>query len=90
MPETITKKETINHFGQLTPMMNCLRDSIIDAKPYVDPERAILTTETYKAHQDEQVDILRAKMLQNVLSKMTIFIEDNTLLAGHLFSLSTQ
>ncbi|MFC6164779.1 glycyl radical protein [Lactiplantibacillus dongliensis] len=78
-----TTTKTENHFGKLTPMMDRFRDSIIDAKPYVDPERAILTTETYKAHQDEQVDILRAKMLENVLAKMSIFIEDDTLLAGN-------
>lgn len=81
MSEILTK--TTNHFGRLTPMMDRFRDSIIDAKPYVDPERAILTTETYQQHQDEQVDVLRAKMLANVLAKMTIFIEDDTLLAGN-------
>ncbi|RRK11464.1 glycyl radical protein [Lactiplantibacillus garii] len=87
MSETLTQTKTTNHetnhFGHLTPMMDRFRDSIIDAKPYVDPERAILTTQTYKEHQDEQVDILRAKMLENVLKHMTIFIEDNTLLAGN-------
>ncbi|MFC6180133.1 glycyl radical protein [Lactiplantibacillus daowaiensis] len=84
MTATLTQnKTTENHFGKLTPMMDRFRDSIIDAKPYVDPERAILTTETYQAHQDEQVDILRAKMLENVLAKMSIFIEDDTLLAGN-------
>ncbi|WP_163627405.1 glycyl radical protein [Lactiplantibacillus plantarum] len=84
MSETLTKTTTtINHFGKLTPMMDRLRDSIIDAKPYVDPERAILTTETYRQHQDEQVDILWAKMLEHVLDKMSIFIEDDTLIVGN-------
>ena len=70
-------------FGKLTKRMDALRDTIIDAKPYVDPERAVLATEAYKAHQDEQLDVLRAKMLAHILDKMTIFIEPQTLIAGN-------
>ncbi|WP_057770477.1 glycyl radical protein [Lactobacillus selangorensis] len=77
----ITKAE--DHFGKLTPRMSRLRDSIIDAKPYVDAERAILTTEAYQAHQNEQVDVLRADMLAHILKHMTIFIEPDTLIAGN-------
>jgi formate C-acetyltransferase len=70
-------------FGKLTDRMNQLRDKIIDAKPYVDPERAVLATEAYKAHQDEQLDVLRAKMLAHILDKMSIFIEPETLIVGN-------
>lgn len=70
-------------FGNLTPRMKRLRESILNAEPYVDPERAILTTEAYKAHQDEQVDLLRAYTLEHILNNMTIFIEDDTLIAGN-------
>ncbi|BAN74722.1 truncated formate C-acetyltransferase [Lacticaseibacillus casei DSM 20011 = JCM 1134 = ATCC 393] len=74
---------TQGEFGKLTPRMNNLRNKIINAKPYVDPERAVLATEAYKAHQNEQVDVLRAKLLAHILDKMTIFIEPETLIVGN-------
>lgn len=81
---TITKTGTTqNHFGELTDRMKRYRDSILDAKPYVDEERAVLTTEAYQAHYAEQLDLLRAATLTNILKKMTIYIEPDTLLAGN-------
>lgn len=81
--ETLTKTHTENHFGKLTPRMNRYRESILNAKPYVDPERAVLTTEAYKNHQQEQIDVLRANVLKHILEKMTIYIEPDTLLVGN-------
>ncbi|MCH4171655.1 MAG: glycyl radical protein [Lactobacillus sp.] len=72
-----------NPFGTLTHKMTRLRDSILAAKPYVDPQRAVLATEAYQAHQQEQVDLLRAHMLENILAKMSIFIEPDTLIVGN-------
>ncbi|WP_317636620.1 glycyl radical protein [Xylocopilactobacillus apicola] len=81
---TATKtNHTIEHFGQLTAKMEQYRESILTAKPYVDPERAILTTEAYQAHQSEQVDVLRAHVLEHILKNMTIYIEPETLLVGN-------
>ncbi|MFD1671091.1 glycyl radical protein [Agrilactobacillus yilanensis] len=70
-------------FGKLTPRMQHYRDKILDAKPYVDAQRAILTTQAYQAHQQEQVDLLRAHVLAHILENMTIYIEPETLLAGN-------
>lgn len=84
MPLTASKPQTETHFGKLTPRMAHYRERILDAKPYVDPERAVLTTEAYQAHQHEQVDILRAKLLAHVLAHMTLYIEPETLIAGNL------
>lgn len=75
--------QNIGNFGKLTPKMHNYRESILDAKPYIDPERAILTTEAYKKYQDQQVDIIRARVLEHVLKNMTIYIEKDTLLAGN-------
>lgn len=72
-----------SHFGQLTPKMKRYRDTILDAKPYIDAERAILVTQSYKEHADEQLDMKRAYMLENILEHMSIYIENDTLLAGN-------
>lgn len=71
------------HFGKLTPQMRRYRESILKAKAYVDPERAILTTAAYQAHQQEQVDVLRAHVLAHILQHMTIYIEPDSLLVGN-------
>ncbi|GKS81599.1 glycyl radical enzyme [Ligilactobacillus pabuli] len=79
----VAPKKTVGNFGKLTAKMQRYREEIFDAKPYVDPERALLTTEAYQQYQDQQVDILRARVLEHILQKMTIFIEKDTLLVGN-------
>ena len=76
-------KLTPNHFGTLTPRMQAYRESLLCAKPQVCAERAMLTTESYRQHADKPVVLRRAYMLQNILKKMTIYIEPETLLAGN-------
>ncbi|MFT8312388.1 MAG: glycyl radical protein [Sporolactobacillus sp.] len=71
------------HFGELTPKMERFRNSILDAKPFIDAERAVLVTQSYKEHADKQLDLKRAYMLENILEHMTIYIEDDTLIAGN-------
>ena len=72
-----------SHFGMLTPRMKAYRESLLSAKPQVCAERAILTTESYRLHADKPVILRRAYMLQNILEKMTVYIEPETLLAGN-------
>ena len=79
----VAPEKTVGNFGKLTAKMQRYREEIFDAKPYVDPERALLTTEAYQQYQDQQVDILRARVLEHILQKMTIFIEKDTLLVGN-------
>lgn len=71
------------HFGRLTPRMEHFREVLLETKPYVCAERAILTTESYRLHADKPITLKRAYMLENVLKHMTIFIEPDTLLAGN-------
>lgn len=73
----------MNPFGELTPRMNEFREELLNAKPNVCVERAVLTTETYEENMDKPLAIRRAKMLQNVLENMSIYIEPQTLLAGN-------
>ena len=75
--------ENREHFGALTERMQSFREEVLDEKPYIDAERALLATEAYKAHQNQPNVMKRALMLQNILEKMSIYIEDKTLLAGN-------
>lgn len=74
-----------NHeiFGQLTPRMATFRKEILDEKPYIDAQRAVLATQAYQANQNQPNTMKRALMLENILNHMSIYIEDNTLLAGN-------
>lgn len=72
-----------NCFGNLTKRMNEFREELLEVKPYVCAERAVLTTESYKLHGDKPVNVKRAYMLSNILEHMSIFIEPQTLIAGN-------
>ena len=75
--------ENREHFGSLTPRMQAFRNEVLDEKPYVDAERAVLATEAYKAHQNQPRVMMRALMVEKILNEMTIYIEDKTLLCGN-------
>ena len=75
--------ENKEHFGALTKRMQAFREEVLDEKPYIDAERALLVTEAYQAHQNQPNVMKRALMLQHVLANMSIYIEDKTLLAGN-------
>ncbi len=47
-------------FGELTPRMKQFREELIEAKPQVCVERAVITTETYQENQDQPLAIKRA------------------------------
>ena len=70
-------------FGSLTDRMNAYRESVLEKKPYVDAERALLCTEVYRENRHQPAVMRRALMLRNILEKMTIYIEDESLLAGN-------
>jgi len=73
----------MNYFGSLTHRMQNFRDELVNTIPNVCVERALITTETYQENQDQPLAIKRALMLKNVLSRMSIFIEPQTLIAGN-------
>jgi formate C-acetyltransferase len=63
--------------------MNQFRLKLLNAKPSVCVERARITTDTYRENMDQPLAIRRALMYKNILEKMSIFIEDETLIAGN-------
>lgn len=75
--------KNVEHFGDLTPRMNEFREQVLNKKPYICAERALLVTEAYKAHQNQPSVMKRALMLKNILEKMSIYIEDQTLIVGN-------
>lgn len=70
-------------FGELTPRMKEFRESVLNEKPFVDAERAVLVTEAYKANEAQPAVIKRARGLAHILEGMTIYIEPQTLLVGN-------
>ncbi|AYW44613.1 glycyl radical protein [Tetragenococcus koreensis] len=71
------------HFGLLTDRMDEYREAVLEKKPYICAERALLATEAYKENQNQPNVLKRALMLQNILQKMSIYIEDETLIVGN-------
>ncbi|MDY6443011.1 glycyl radical protein [Enterococcus avium] len=63
--------------------MNEYRESVLNKKPYICAERALLATEAYKENQHQTNVMKRALMLKNILEKMSIYIEDETLIVGN-------
>lgn len=78
-----TDMENVEHFGTLTERMKEFREEVLDEKPYIDAQRAILATLAYKENLNQSRVMVRAKMLEKVLDNMSIYIEDKSLLAGN-------
>ncbi|MEO1772200.1 glycyl radical protein [Candidatus Enterococcus ferrettii] len=75
--------ENYPYFGTLTNRMNDYRESVLTKKPYICAERALLATEAYKENMNQTNVMKRALMLKNILEKMSIYIEDETLIVGN-------
>ncbi len=74
---------THHYFGELTPRMYNFRENVLEKKPYICAERALLVTEAYQKYQNQPPVMKRAYMLKNILEKMSIYIEDETLIVGN-------
>jgi len=72
-----------NYFGKLNPRTAKIREKLLSAQPTVCVERAKLTTESYIEHEQEQVVLKRAYMLENVLRNMSIYIDPDALIVGN-------
>jgi formate C-acetyltransferase len=63
--------------------MQEFREDLLNVKPHVCADRAVITTRTYRENMDQPLALRRALMYKNVLEGMSIFIEKQTLLAGN-------
>lgn len=75
--------ESRNHFGQLTPRMKSFREEVLNEKPYIDAERAVIATRAYEKNRNQPKVMVRALMLKEILENMSIYIEDQSLLMGN-------
>ena len=64
--------ENREHFGALTPRMQAFREEVLEEKPYVEAERAVLVTEAYRAHPNQPRVMMRALMLEKILIEQLI------------------
>jgi len=72
-----------NYFGELNIRSKRMRDNLLSIQPAICTERAVLTTDSYKQNEHEQQVLKRAYMLDRVLRGMTVYIDDDTLIAGN-------
>lgn len=75
--------KNVEHFGDLTPRMEAFREAVLNKKPYICAQRAMLVTEAYERHKNQPPVMKRALMLKNILEKMSIYIEEETLIVGN-------
>lgn len=75
--------ENTKLFGTLTDRMKKFREEVLEEKPYIDAQRAVLATQAYKENQNQPRVMVRALMLEKILDHMTIYIEDKSLIAGN-------
>ena len=73
----------MERFGTSTPWMQQFRRRLIEMESSVCVERAVLATKAYQAHEMDPVVIRRARMLRDVLENMSLYVEEETLIAGN-------
>ena len=54
--------ENKEHFGQLTDRMQAFRVEVLDERPYIDEERAMIVTKVYKENEDKGFPFLVKKV----------------------------
>ncbi len=62
--------------------MDKYREDVLNKKPYIDAERAVLATKAYDKHK-EKPNVLKRAMLKEILENMTLYIEDETMIVGN-------
>jgi formate C-acetyltransferase len=73
----------MGYFGDLHPRSAAIRERVLGTQPSVCTERAVYTTRAYKEHEQEQVVLRRAYMLDAVLRNMSIHIDPQGLIVGN-------
>ena len=59
--------ENREHFGALTDRMQAFREEVLDEKPFVDAERAVLCTQSYRQTKSQPPVMRRALSLAHIL-----------------------
>ncbi|WP_283607340.1 glycyl radical protein [Faecalispora anaeroviscerum] len=69
-------------FSQPTQRVEKLKRMILDATPYVESERAVLVTESFKETEGLPVILRRAKAVEKIFNRLPITIRDDELVVG--------
>ncbi len=72
-----------SYFGSLNARTAKIRERLLNIQPSVCVERAGITTKAYREHEQDQVVLKRAYMLENVLKNMSIYIDPDGILVGN-------
>lgn len=71
-------------FSTQTERINILKAQILNAKPCVESERAVLITESFKETEGQPAILRRALALKKILGNISITIRDEELIVGSL------
>ncbi|NFG22989.1 glycyl radical protein [Clostridium botulinum] len=71
-------------FIRPTKRVEKLKEEIFSATPYIEADRAIILTESFKETENEPIIIRKAKSLEKILNEIPIVIRDNELIVGSL------
>ena len=66
----------------LTPRLERLKDQIVNAKPRVYAERALLVTRAYRENEDAHPVIQKARAMEKIFRESTVLIKDDELIVG--------
>lgn len=69
-------------FSKPTARIERLKKVIVDAKPYVESERAVLVTEAYKETEGLPPILRRAKAVEKIFNNLPVTIRDDELVVG--------
>lgn len=82
-PAGLTGGDQEEGSSPVSPRINKLKESLLAGTPEIDPERAVLITESYQETEGLPMIIRRAKALEKILENMTIVIRDEELIVGN-------
>lgn len=71
-------------FSEASPRVKRLKSMIMDAQPYVESDRAILVTESYRETEALPMVLRRAKALEKILLNLPVEIRREELIVGSL------
>lgn len=69
-------------FSKPTERVERLKRMIVDAIPYVESERAVLVTESYKETEGLSPILRRAKAVEKIFNNLPITIREDELVVG--------
>ncbi|WP_321334112.1 glycyl radical protein [Breoghania sp.] len=71
-------------FTKPTDRVIRLKNQILNARPYVESERAVLATEAYKASEGLPPIVRRAKVAEKIFNELPVTIRDDELIVGSI------